>query len=241
MTKPFFFYLVQILFLSSAFAQTPVAAQEVNRNKFIDGAAQIGRGSQLGTFDNRYEGIRGSSFLYEDWKKGKVILSNGNILDDLFLKYDIYSNQLLLKKRDQEHIFMSTQIEYFEFIPHSNQNPRRFKAFYLPLAKSEHEAHQFYEVLYQGKYLLLRQPIKIVLEADLESSFNSGRHYDEFISKDRFYVRDKENRFHRFKLSAKGLVKVLPQEKSRIKSMQKQYGFDLSSVKGLVELLEMLE
>ena len=45
-------------------------------------------GSMVRTFDDRYEGVRGSPFFIEEWAEGEIRGSNGKIYTDLQLKYN---------------------------------------------------------------------------------------------------------------------------------------------------------
>ena len=53
--------------------------------------------SQRPNFNVAYEGTYGTPFLFTEWSKGIVIMSNNDTLKNQDLKYDVYQDQLILK------------------------------------------------------------------------------------------------------------------------------------------------
>lgn len=44
--------------------------------------------------------VQGSQFLFDKWMKGKLILDNGQYIDNVMLKYDIYNSKIVVNKND---------------------------------------------------------------------------------------------------------------------------------------------
>ena len=74
-------------------------------------------------FNNAYEGVRGTPLLFEEWRKGIVVLLNGDSLKDQDLNYDVYEDQLVLlsKKTNQAMIPIQGVIRSFVFIDSLDQ------------------------------------------------------------------------------------------------------------------------
>ena len=47
-----------------------------------------------GNTDNPYMGTKGSMYYYDEWKTGKVVLSDNSVMDNVQLRYNIYAKQM---------------------------------------------------------------------------------------------------------------------------------------------------
>lgn len=82
-----------VLIFSLSFLFT--AAQESDLSKrFYDQAT----GNLLYTY--QAVDVQGSQFLFDKWTRGKLTLDNGQYVDNVMLKYDIYNNRVVANKGD---------------------------------------------------------------------------------------------------------------------------------------------
>lgn len=56
------------------------------------------------TYTIQYEQIKGSQFLFDDWKKATIISNKGYAFDNVELKFDMYINRFLLNKNDTAYL-----------------------------------------------------------------------------------------------------------------------------------------
>ena len=91
------------------------------------------------TFDDRYEGVKGSPFLDEDWMPGKLTLSDSLVIDDKTLyKFDAYSNEIWIKLiTNQARVLYNNDIIALE-IDKLDGKILRFKKAKLPDSNDKH-------------------------------------------------------------------------------------------------------
>lgn len=56
------------------------------------------------TYTIQYEQIKGSQFLFDDWKKATIISNKGYAFDNVELKFDMYINRFVLNKNDTAYL-----------------------------------------------------------------------------------------------------------------------------------------
>jgi hypothetical protein len=105
MKKIFFLSLAIIFFICSTSAQAPI-----NNLYTINSDHQ----NSVKTVTNG-ETISGSPFLIEEWKKGIIVLENGDKYDSYSLKYDVY-NQTILALNGKDAIEIDQKVKEFILI-----------------------------------------------------------------------------------------------------------------------------
>ncbi len=182
-----------ILFLSLAMLSGQLFAQ-VTKEKFDAGRSNpnimedlysISEGGvYTRTFDNRYEGVKGSPYVNDEWTKGGIYLLSGKYYHNINLKLDAYNDALIYKDdHDQQMMLDKDKIDYF-ILTGENGNLRKFK-----LVRSPQDVKgSYYEVLYDRKSSLLILHSKLFVKADYQKAINTNRLYDEFKDDSSYYV-----------------------------------------------------
>ena len=122
----------------------------------------------VGYTGRTYHNIEGSPYLYENWIKGSVKLTNGLAYSNLSLKYDQVADELIfLNETSKPQIF---QHPVHEFTILNNQNREiKFRNGFTPV--EDGSAMSFYEVLADGNTQLLKRTSKSIVE-ELASGSN---------------------------------------------------------------------
>ena len=76
----------------SGYAQaTNGAAAQQNLEEVVDGIA-------FRSFDNRYEGTKGSPMLFEQFQKANIELRDGKVFKNIYVNIDFYQNKVFVKE-----------------------------------------------------------------------------------------------------------------------------------------------
>ena len=61
-------------------------------------------------YSNRYEGLRGTPFLSDDWVLGELVLKNNNRFNDIKIKYDMMENNVLVMSSSGKAMYPSKSV-----------------------------------------------------------------------------------------------------------------------------------
>ncbi len=186
------FHFVPALFLFILVCPNTTAQENNHVNTRIPSSAVIEEnlnalaegGIYTNTFDNRYEGVKGSPFLSNAWEKGGLLLISGTFYNNIELKLDVYNNNLIYKNEKGEEMMLDkAQIDYFLLITKDGA-PRKFKLIHSP----DNPLGIYYEVLYDDKSSFLIRHSKQFVKADYQKAYNANRPYDEFKDETNYYL-----------------------------------------------------
>jgi hypothetical protein len=170
-------------------------------------------------FDNRYEGIRGTSRLFDtllpsalrirDQKNYIQVLADIDIVKNLVLFQHPKTKKLMavpaefvsvlvMKKGDREILFRTTKGKEFD---------------------TEMKETRFFQVLKDGPYQFIKLPSKIFVQADYKGAYAADRRYDEYQLKKKYFLKGPDSVFYQVQLNRKSLLKIYPQKKAIIDSV----------------------
>ncbi len=203
-------YVVLLALTANSFGQTSGTEAEMNLQL-------LGTGSIVRSFDNRYEGVLGHPFLYDEWRAGGITLS-GIEYQDLQLKYDVYADEVIMKRSSGDSMIVTSGI-----IKRFNIEHRTF--IYLVKVKQMDSKSDigFFELLYEGKKVsLLKKLKKTLVQADYKGAYNAGNAYDEFKPAPHiYYVMKNSESLWRLKPKKKDISRVLDKQVEAYISSQK--------------------
>ena len=137
-------------------------------------------------FDNRYEGVKGTPFLFDDWSLGSVLYDNTLFSKELEYRYDVIKNDLHIRFRSGE-VRIPDNFHILQFSLKDKQGKTHF--FDHALVTGE-RTDQFYEVLYSGKQTQLLKLVKKELrKADYKGAYSTDQRSDEFTTKTKYFLR----------------------------------------------------
>ncbi len=182
-----------------------------------DNLKRLTRNGCVTTFDNRYEGIRGTPFLYDVWQPTNVWIEGNNGPIATESKFMVYEKQELRVKRPEGDsiILNNPQVIQFQFI---NQN-RTFKR----ISHEQNALGEFMEVIYEGeKYSVFAKRYCKLIKAKAGGAYSEGVPFDQLIIEDEYYLRtDSHKKLTLFKTNRGSLLKVLPGQDDAMIKFQK--------------------
>ncbi len=175
-------------------------------------------------FDDRYEGVKGTPLLYDDWMEGNLFLKDNTWFRNIKMNLEIYEGSLYILAPGNEQIFALPNAEINEVHLFSEGETILFRRFSPDQFDKKIDPDHLFEVLTQGEYTFLKLSKKLFREADYQGAYSADRRYDEFIPSTSYYLTNSDGIFEKIKLTEKALCKLLPDQKSRIKEVVKNRG-----------------
>ena len=170
-----FLFLSIIIFISSTSAQVPI-----NNLYTINSDHQ----NSVKTITNG-ETISGTPFLIEEWKKGIIVLENGEKHESYSLKYDVY-NQTILALNRKETIEIDQKVKEFILIIALQKQIRFINASVFNVKQKN-----FYELVIETDKCLLLKLNKKIAESNSEK-FTNLTESKEFKTESEYFIFDKE-------------------------------------------------
>lgn len=192
---------------------------EPEGNQVYENMQSLVSGNVVQTFDNRYQGIKGSPFWDDSWNPGSVKLESGDWVINIPLKYNSYEGQLVAWIDGQKKTVAPTFIPEFEI--KYGKRIYKFQVRKLVPPKSL-VPHSYYQVLYEGETSLYFQPRKKLIEADYEGAYKVGNPYDEFKDAPYFFISKNGLTLEEIKMSKRSVLKVFQDKKDKLKPFIKK-------------------
>ena len=171
----------------------------------------------------------GSQFYYK-WANGDVIMDDGHIIRNKFIRYNRYYDELLwLRKSDYKTALLDKKT-IDEFIIYSENNTpyahfikSRIKRWY-----QSDSTDVFLQVLAEGHLSLYAFRTVLVIRNKIEI-------YDKDI-----YYLIMNNEYYRIDASRRGLMRALPQNKTELRQIIRKNKLKVKSEPHLIKAIELL-
>ncbi len=208
---------------------------EVGRD-FNQGAVQ--------TFDERYEGVKGSPLLFEQWAPGRVTLRDGKVFASVELKYDLYRDEIVVK-HPYDHAVIPDKHTIARFSLHtepSDDSSHFVLIDYLPNYR-KFPLNHFAQVLYgslsnPATSTLLAVHNKKLIKASYEGAYSANRPYDEFSEiMTSYYLIKPDGRSYRLKPTIKSVRRTLGDKKAAISAFLDKESINPDNPDDLAQLI----
>ena len=234
--------VMRIVVLSLALAITvSLSAQNVSPPEGYEAKENLRElGSMDGTgtvktFDNRYEGVKGTPYVFDDFKKGEIFLKSKNKVAIGELNYNCFENEIVYMEPATGVIRIMNKFLVDLFTLQDGENVLTF----VPIKLDEDAVTIFAELLYNKGSLVYKVYKKEWLKANYEGGYSADRKYDEFVDKyDLYFLKKGDAVLYKAKNSKKQLVEAFPEKQKEISTFIKSNKLDLKEDQSLVKLLE---
>lgn len=197
-------------------------------------------GPSARSFDNRYEGVRGTPYLFE--KPLAVVVSGvrgGKSYDFSAGNIDAFDNYLVVAlDNGQQGAIPAVAIHHIKAV-----RAPRDTLYFITLRQGEvtekaDSTVRFFELLYQSdKHQLLKLVDKYFQKADYKGAYSANVRYDEYRDRNYYYLRH-EGAYLPLKLRMREVKAILGEEAAALAEI-KQY--DVESEAGFTALLRALD
>jgi hypothetical protein len=235
------------LILSLAFA-SHVAVAQTNVPIGLDAERnlmELGNGTNattVRTYDNRYEGVKGSPFFNEEWAKASITANNTRY-ENVDVKYNAREGNVLYRNPEgSEYILEARKIDQFVLKDNKTQREYTFKKVPVLASKEPSLLHGFAAVIYEGNNLqLLMVPKKNLVKANFKGPYTSGNTYDELQDEQVFYLIGPNQTVNKVKLNKKSLLKALSDKQNQVDKFIASERLDAGSDAGWAKALAYYE
>ena len=186
------------------------------------------------TFDNRYEGVKGTPYAFEEWYPGEVFLSSKQKVRFDKLNYNCFDNDIAYMDPGSEDIRIMNRykVDLFQI------NMAGELLTFVPIKLEADEEAKFVQVLYDLGSRVYKLYKKEFLKANYEGGYSADRKYDEFVDKyDLLIMKEGEQSIYRLKSSKKYIISIFPEKEKEISSYIKENKPDLKEAESIVELM----
>jgi hypothetical protein len=189
----------------------------------------------------KYENIRGSAYLYEDWCQGAITDKNGREYTELLMKYDTHKDRVEVYQEGQTLEINPLIYPAFKLEFKNNESyeivKRTFSSGYLiPGFK----ATDYFEILYEGKLKLLKKYQSFFIEEGT-SGYGTSDRQKSFQSKTRYFILKSPGSIEEIKPNRKSLEAAFPDRISLIKNFIDKEKSKLKSEKDLVKIIQFID
>lgn len=213
--------IVSALISLPAPAQTTQSSVVGSGNAAQENLKALVNGNQAVSFDNRYEGVRGTPYLLTAWVPGTIQLSSKVPLPETKLKYDANQRLLLMLRAPKDSIYLDmNRIEGFTLLDPTKPDGRTFQRVYD--APDPALRQEYFEVLAPGTYSLLKLQRKNLQKASYSGAYSADRRYDQLEDQIDYFIHVADGRLQPIKLTAKALQAALPEHAPQIQAELKK-------------------
>lgn len=186
-----------------------------------------------------FKEVIGSPYLYEEWTDGYIKILSGAMFIDLKIKFDTYSNNLIINHQENEVLINKWMVDVFAVMDPETNQIREFKLIKL----ADRKDNQLCEILYEGKISAYRLIESIVTES---SNYSGGygtekQKHSKFIQSFNYYLLLSAGQTLEIRLNKSSILKILGSKQSELNAYIKKNKLKFKDPLDLVKLLRYYE
>jgi len=188
------------------------------------------------TFDYRFEGVKGTPFIPEDWSEATLITENDKEVEGIKLLYDVLNHELWLQRSNGIRMILNNH-QVKSFILKSPGSERKFVRYHDPSGK---EDVIFLEILVEGRVNLYCKHRKYYVPADRENAAYNHQRYEEYrVGKSSYFLqREGEAKLEKMPPKKGKILKALSDHKDELKAYIKQNNYFIIDEPAMVDLVK---
>jgi hypothetical protein len=185
--------------------------------------------------EGRYNEVKGSPYLFDDWRQGRIFLKDDTVGGEFRMRYNIYGNEMqFINKTDTFSIANPLKVSSIWIDGHQFE--------YLPFVYNENANMAFFEVLVPGKTrLLVRHAVRLDSGMDPVTPYHCQNSADRFMQVKSYYYQTIEMEGPvELPSSNSGLKSITSLNQPEVKEYIKVHKIRLHNEKDLIELFSWL-
>ena len=186
------------------------------------------------TFDTRYEGVKGTPYVFEEFHPGEVYLKTKNKVAVQDLNYNCFENEIVYMDPATKVIRIMNRFQVDLFTIRDGDRVLTF----VPVKLEDDAETIFAEVLYNIGSIVYKVYEKEWLNANYEGGYSADRRYDQFVDKyDLYFMKKGEKVLYKARNSKKQVIAAFPDHEKEISSYIKSNKLNLKEDSSLLNLL----
>lgn len=175
------------------------------------------------TFDNRFEGIKGSYTFFEDFRPGSVETKKGTF-NNVLLNYDGYSDNLMAKSEKIKDPVQMRKDLVTSFIL---RNPLGEE--FLFVKKNVGGNPTFLWELVRDTISFYCRAGKTIKKAEIGGAYNTSEaRYDEFVAMNKYFVSAGSGELIEIQNNKKAILKTFPEIENELSAYLKEKKLDFN-------------
>jgi hypothetical protein len=200
----------------------------------VEGASQTA--NVITSFDERYEGMKGNQYLFNDWLDGDLFNPKGEFLrKQVPLKFDTFNNEIIMKwpNGDTTAVFPAACKIYNK----AGLQILNLSQFYGLKSKNGTDlSRKYMHKIYDGKVKLIKYMHKEIELADYKGAYNANRPYDNFKEFSEYFFMDQQGNHSSIKLSKKKLLSIFKNQEQELKNFISVNQLDATTEAGALSI-----
>jgi hypothetical protein len=224
-----------VLMTAACYAQHVSVPEGYEARENLRELGSLSGTGQVRTFDTRYEGVRGTPYVFEKWLPGEVYLNDKLKVAVKEMNYDCNGNEILFKDPATGVAMLMNRYLVDLFTLFGSKDTMTF----VPLKLGQDSEPLFAMLLYNRGSMVYKVFRKEFVKADYEGGYSADRRYDEFVDKyDLYFMKKNDHMLYKVKRSRKYMVASFPGKEAEISAYIKSKRVDLKDENEIVELLQ---
>ncbi len=208
---------VSFLSVLNIFPQNTIAYQAgITGQRNLQDIANLAPYTGAMGFDKRYEGVKGSTRLFDTLVTSAILVRGQDKYIKLQSDIDVVNNSLVFMHSGKGALMEIPSDTIAELYVFRDDKPMFYRTTRDIKLDKEVEGDKFYQVLKKGPDTFIKIPEKKFVEADYKRVFSPDIRYDEFKPVSKYYIKGPDSIYHRVQLNKKSLEKMFPDKKELI-------------------------
>lgn len=187
------------------------------------------------TFDNRYEGTKGTPYVFDEWLPGEIFMKSKKRVIIKDMNYNCFENEVAYLDPSSKSVMLINKYNIDLFYLISGADTLVF----VPVQMDENKAPVFAQLLYRGESSLYKRYEKEFIRANYEGAYSADRKYDEFADKSSLYFTTQEDSgLNKVKKSKKQFLALFPGAEDELSAFIKTEKLDLKLEEDIISLLK---
>lgn len=182
---------------------------------------------------------RGSEFYDDEWTTGSVVLENGDVYKNLYLKYNTLHDEVIYLNQNTNRLISIDKdaVSEFVFDKTIKTSPRFKKMFFDKLPKGD----RYFEMLYEGRLQLVIHNRTLEEKTSAYKDRNGYLQVSDFVLRRHHYVCFPDGDFEKVKLRRRSLLTLFPEKKKEIRKLLRQNKNSFRTNKDAVQAIRLIE
>jgi hypothetical protein len=234
------YILVFILVLVQIFA---TAQNSVLINSNLDGNSNRVQGKLSGEIYYLNPISNKNYFLQKDWEIGTIILKDGDVFENLRMRYMVYGDELVAYNDNTRSLFVvdKNTVKEFTFYASSGTGNLVSQEFINLDSLNPPPYKSYFQKLYWGGGKLLRFH---QLEVEKVSPYTGadGKMYDsEYRLRTLYYILSENDNFSRIQLKNRSFFTLYPEQKKTMRKLFRKNRINVSDEKSAILAVKLLD
>lgn len=221
----------------TTYSQSVTIPQGYEANENLRELGSLATTGNVMTFDTRYQGVKGTPFIFEEWVSGEVFLSDKKRVFFNDMNYNCFDNEIAYTESTSNKTLLMNKYIIDLFVLYAEDTLT-----FVPVNLPGKDQHVYAQLLYNQKSNVYKLYKKEFLRADYEGGYSADRKYDEFIDKsDLYFMKHDENILYKVRNSKKYILEAFEDQSDAVSKFIKAKKLNFKETEDVIQLLQFYD